>query len=137
MRALFVAVVVVVATAVADAHVTVWPMESRGGAGERYTVRVPTRGQVATVSVELDVPADVTVSGVLVGPGYTYALRRDGDRITGITWTQEIKPREYGEFVFFARTPMPTRSPGKSGRSSRTERLSTGSEWKAIGGRHR
>jgi uncharacterized protein YcnI len=91
--------------AVAQAHVTVWPRESPAGAGERYTVRVPTEGQVTTTSVELEVPAEVIVTGILVGSGYTYETRRDGDRIAAITWKQEIKPAEVAEYVFFARNP--------------------------------
>lgn len=89
----------------AQAHVTVWPQQSQMGAGERYTVRVPTEGQVATTSLELEVPADVTVTGILVGAGYAYEVRRDGDRIVAITWKQEIKRAEVAEFVFFARNP--------------------------------
>jgi uncharacterized protein YcnI len=73
--------------------------------GERYTVRVPTEGQVTTVAVELEVPTDVTVTGVLTGAGYTYEARREGDRIVAITWKQDIKAGEVGEFVFFARNP--------------------------------
>lgn len=98
----FVAVLAV--TTVVRAHVTVWPQQSQAGAGERYTVRVPTEGQVATTSVELEVPADVTVTGVLVGAA-PYEVRRDGNRIVAITWKLEIKPAEVGEFVFFARNP--------------------------------
>ncbi len=56
-------------------------------------------------AVELEVPADVRVTGVLVGGGYTHEARREGDRIVAITWRQEIKPGEYGEFVFFAVNP--------------------------------
>ena len=105
MRPIVMAICVVLGAATADAHVTVWPQESRPGAGERYTVRVPTEGQVTTTAVELEVPADVRVTGVLVGGGYTYEARREGDRIVAITWKQEIKPAEYGEFVFFAVNP--------------------------------
>lgn len=105
MRATVMAIVLVVAAAAVEAHVTVWPRESQPGVGERYTVRVPTEGKVATTAVELDVPADVRVTGVLVGGGYTYEARREGDRIVAITWKQEIKAGEYGEFVFFAVNP--------------------------------
>jgi uncharacterized protein YcnI len=105
MRAVVMAAVMLVAasTAVAYAHVTVWPRESQAGAGERYTVRVPTEGQVATVAVELEVPVDVAITGVLTGPAYE--TRREGTRVVAITWKQEIKPGEVGEFVFFARNP--------------------------------
>lgn len=105
MRAAVMAIFLMVGAAMVDAHVTVWPQESRPGAGERYTVRVPTEGQITTVAVELEIPADVRVTGVLVAAGYTYETRREGERVVAITWRQEIKPREYGEFVFFAVNP--------------------------------
>ena len=105
MCAAAMAALLVAAVAPVDAHVTVWPQESQAGGRERYTVRVPTEGQVATTAVEIEVPADVRVTGLLVGGGYTYEARREGDRIVAITWTQEIKPGEIGEFVFFAVNP--------------------------------
>ena len=106
MRAAVMAFVVLfAANAGVRAHVTVWPQQSQAGAGERYTVRVPTEGQVATTSVELEVPPDVNVTGILVSSGYTYETRREGNRIVSITWKQEIKPAEVAEFVFFARNP--------------------------------
>ena len=100
-----IAALVIFSTAVAAAHVTVWPQQSQAGGSERYTVRVPTEGKVATTSVELEIPADVTVSAVLVGGAYTYDVRREADRIVAITWKLEIKPAETAEFVFFARNP--------------------------------
>lgn len=105
MRTILLGLAFLLTGALAQAHVTVWPRESQAGVGERYTVRVPTEGQVATTSVELEVPADVTVTGILVGSGYSYEARRDGTRIVAITWKQEIKPAEVAEFVFFARNP--------------------------------
>ena len=87
------------------AHVTIWPQQSRQGAPERYTVRVPVERNVATVSVELEVPVTVTVTGILAPAGFTYETKRDGNRIAAIIWKQEIKPGEVGEFVFFARNP--------------------------------
>ena len=105
MRAAMLMAVALLTASAVDAHVTIWPQESKAGAGERYTVRVPTEGKVTTTEVELEVPADVRVSGVLIGAGFTYEFRRDGDRIVGVTWKQHIKPSEYAEFVFFAVNP--------------------------------
>ena len=105
MRSIAIAAAFMLSATIAGAHVTVWPRESRAGAGERYTVRVPTEGKVATTSIELEVPADVTVTGVLKPNGYTYELKREKDRVVAITWTQQIEPGEIGEFVFFARNP--------------------------------
>jgi uncharacterized protein YcnI len=105
MRAALIAVIVLAAASTARAHVTVWPQQSQAGGSERYTVRVPTEGQVATTSVELEIPAGMTVSAVLVGGVYTYDVRREANRIVAITWTLDIKPAETAEFVFFARNP--------------------------------
>ena len=105
MRTAIVAVVLLAGAPIASAHVTVWPQESKAGTGERYTVRVPTEGRVTTTAVELEVPTDVRVTGVLVGGGFTYEVKREGDRIVTVTWKQDIKPGEYGEFVFFALNP--------------------------------
>lgn len=104
MRAALFTLFILTAVA-AQAHVTVWPQQSQAGGSERYTVRVPTEGQVATMSVELEIPADVTVSAVLVGGAYSYDVRREANRIAAITWKLEIKPAETAEFVFFARNP--------------------------------
>jgi uncharacterized protein YcnI len=93
----------------AFAHVTIWPQQSRAGMAERYTMRVPAERNVSTISVELDVPGDVTVTGVLAPAGFTYETKREGNRIASITWKQEIKPGEVGEFVFFARNPAASR----------------------------
>lgn len=68
MRTTRLVMLFVLATATtAAAHVTVWPRESRPGASEKYLVRVPTEGKVATTEVELEVPANVTIA-MLVSP---------------------------------------------------------------------
>ena len=87
------------------AHVTVMPRESQAGAEQRYTVRVPTEGQVSTTSVELEVPADVAIVRVEPGEGFTFETRRERDRIVSITWKREIPPRQSAEFAFVARNP--------------------------------
>jgi uncharacterized protein YcnI len=107
MRSRVILTIALLATTTAlHAHVTVWPRQSQPGASERYTVRVPTEGNVTTTAVELEVPTGVTITGVLAGSGFTYDARREGDRIFAITWKQDIKAGEVGEFVFFARNPQ-------------------------------
>jgi uncharacterized protein YcnI len=105
MRLALIAIAVVAAGAVAAAHVTVVPRESQAGATERYTIRVPTEGQVATTAVELEVPSGVTVTEVVAGNAYSFEARREGDRITAIIWKQEIPPGSRADFVFVARNP--------------------------------
>jgi uncharacterized protein YcnI len=89
----------------AFAHVTVWPRESQAGAYEKYVVRVPTEGKVATTSVELEIPAGATLISVAVPTGYTYELRKSGDTVTGIAWTMRINPGEFAEFALMVRNP--------------------------------
>ena len=89
----------------AVAHVSVRPRESKPGAEERYTVRVPTEGAVVTTHVQLEIPADVTVLEVLPAEGAKFETAKQGDRITSITWRKEIAPKQSAEFVFRARNP--------------------------------
>lgn len=89
----------------AFAHVSVRPRESKGGAEETYTVRVPTEGVVATTHVQLEIPDDVRVLEVMPPDGATFETAKQGDRITAITWKKEIAPKASAEFVFRARNP--------------------------------
>ena len=89
----------------AFAHVTVNPRTSKPGTEEKYTVRVPTEKQVATTSVELEVPDGVIVSEVSAPAGAKHEEKRQAGRIVTITWTMEIKPRENALFTFVAKTP--------------------------------
>lgn len=91
--------------ALAFAHVSVRPRESKGGAEETYTVRVPTEGAVATTHVQLEIPSDVQVLEVMPPDGATFETAKRGDRITAITWKKEIAPKASAEFVFRARNP--------------------------------
>jgi uncharacterized protein YcnI len=105
MRIAATVLVVALTGSVVSAHVTVAPRESQAGAEQRYTVRVPTEGQVATTSMELEVPPDMTIIEVVPGDGYTFETRREGARIVAITWTREIPPKQTAEFAFLARNP--------------------------------
>ena len=90
-----------------DAHVVVTPRESAAGAEQVYTVRVPTEGTVSSTSVELEVPAGVHVMQVASGDGYTFDVKKDGNRIVSISWKQEIKPKEFKLYTFTAHNPQP------------------------------
>lgn len=90
----------------ASAHVSMWPRESRAGVTERYTVRVPTEGKVATTKAEMMVPEGVAVGLVgVAGSNWKHEVKRENDRIAGVTWHVNIPPGEFMEFVFLARNP--------------------------------
>lgn len=91
--------------AIAFAHVSVAPRESKPGVEQVYTVRVPTEGQVATTSVFLQVPDGMTVLDVPHPEGATHDVKRDGNRIVSITWTKNIPPAQRAEFTFKATNP--------------------------------
>ena len=105
---LLVATLVVLVPSFAMAHVSVRPRESKPGAEEQYTVRVPTEGAVATTHVVLEIPADVTVLEVLPAEGATFEASKQGDRISSITWRKAIPPKALAEFAFRARNPSTT-----------------------------
>ena len=91
--------------AAAEAHVSVRPRESKVGATEKYTVRVPTEGKVATTSVELEVPDGVTIV-TINGAAGSVEQKKSGDRVTSITWKVDIQPAQSQELIFVAKTPL-------------------------------
>ena len=99
------AICLVLSLAVLDAHVVVTPRESAAGAEQLYTVRVPTEGTVSSMSIELDIPEGLHVMQVTPGDGFTFDVKKDGNRIVSITWKREIKPKEFALFTFTAHNP--------------------------------
>ena len=105
LRTLIAAFTFALTASIAQAHVSVRPRESKPGATEKYIVRVPTEGSVATASVELDIPQGVTVESVEPAEGVKTDTKRDGGRIVSITWTTAIEPGANREFTFAAKNP--------------------------------
>ena len=104
-RHLLAAVILLTVPSLALAHVSVRPRESKAGAEERYTVRVPTEGAVATTHVVLEIPAGLTVLEVVPHDGAGIETTKQGDRITAITWKKDIPPKASAEFVLRATNP--------------------------------
>lgn len=87
----------------ASAHVTVWPTETKQGAYEKFTVRVPSEEEnTPTMKVELAIPDEVDVSRVEPKPGWRYEfLKDDTGKVTRIAWTSEgagLLATEFTEF---------------------------------------
>ena len=105
VRASVASMALVLLASSAQAHITIAPTQSTAGATEKYVMRVPTEGKVATVAAELEVPDGVIVETVSMPQGWKYDVKRQADRITAITWTMTIPPGEFVEFAFVARNP--------------------------------
>jgi len=89
----------------AFAHVGVLPRESKTGATENYTFRVPSEGGKTTTTVVLDVPDSVSILTVSAPEGATHAETRTNGRVTGVTWTIQIAPGASAELRFVAKNP--------------------------------
>ena len=87
------------------AHVSITPRASTHGATERYTVRIPSEGKVATVSAELEVPEGVIVEVLQSPAGWAHDVKRADDRIVAVTWKVNVPPGEFIDVAFVARNP--------------------------------
>lgn len=105
MRVLLSAVLMSVFATPAFAHVGISPRESKPGATETYTLRVPSEGGKTTTSVILDVPDGVTVTSVTAPEGGKHEEKKVGDRIVQVTWTIEIKAGANAQLSFVAKNP--------------------------------
>ncbi|HWY61694.1 MAG TPA: DUF1775 domain-containing protein [Rhizomicrobium sp.] len=85
----------------AMAHVRVLPFSSKTGGQQTYTMKVPTEVKVPTTSVELEIPAGVSIISI-ADPAETRKL--DG-RIVSITWKTDIAPDQSRDFNFVAINP--------------------------------
>jgi uncharacterized protein YcnI len=90
---------------VADAHVSIMPRQSTHGATEKYTIRIPTEGKVATVGADIGFPEGVIVEAIQAPAGWKYEVKRQDDRIVSMTIQAEVKPYEFIEVGFVARNP--------------------------------
>ena len=93
------------APSVSAAHVSITPRQSNHGATERYTVRIPTEGKVATVGADIEIPPGVIVETLQAPAGWKHDVVRKDDRIVSITWHANVPPGEFIEVGFVARNP--------------------------------
>ena len=88
-----------------DAHVSITPRQSTGGATEKYTIRIPTEGKVATTGADIEFPEGVIVEVVQAPAGWKYEVKRQDDRIVSMAIQADVKPGEFIEVGFVARNP--------------------------------
>jgi uncharacterized protein YcnI len=88
------------------AHAVVFPRMSAPGAYEKYVLRVPNEKAVATIRVELRVPAGVRVTSFADVPGWQLEIITDSAKaITAMIWTGNLPPQRFVEFPFVAVNP--------------------------------
>lgn len=90
------------------AHFGITPAQAPADANSTFSLRVPNeKDDQPTVRVRVEFPQGVTVSRFLSLPGWTRVVDRDSQqRITAVTWSGgQIRPAEFQDFVFIARTP--------------------------------
>jgi uncharacterized protein YcnI len=104
LRAAAAAVVLLVPMTV-QAHVSITPRDSTHGATEKYTIRIPTEGKVATTGADIEFPAGVIVETIQAPAGWKYEVKRQDDRIVSMTIQADVKPGEFIEVGFVARNP--------------------------------
>ena len=89
----------------ASAHVTVAPQQSAAGATQIYKVRIHNGGNAPTASIELQIPAGVTIESVAPAPAAKSTTAKTGDRVSTITWEIAVPPGKYVEIAFTAKNP--------------------------------
>lgn len=99
------AVLVMSGSGVAYAHVSITPRASAHGATEKYTIRIPTEGTVATTGADIEFPAGVVVEVVQAPLGWKYEVKRQDDRIVSMAIQADVKPGEFIDVSFVARNP--------------------------------
>lgn len=97
------------ATGLAWAHVTVSPKGVPADSYQVLTVRVPTEKDVPTTQIRVEVPQGFIVTGVRPLSGWHNDFEEDGGVIRAITWSGgEIQPQEFQEFAIQAKIPEET-----------------------------
>jgi uncharacterized protein YcnI len=99
------AALMLVLPAAAHAHVSITPRQSTPGATEKYTIRIPTEGKVATTGADIEFPAGVIVETIQAPAGWRYEVKRQDDRIVSMSIQADVKPGEFIEVGFVARNP--------------------------------
>lgn len=99
------AAIVLLSPMAVQAHVSITPRESTHGATEKYVIRIPTEGKVATTGADIEFPAGVVVETIQAPSGWKYEVKRADDRIVAMTIHADVKPGEFIEVGFVARNP--------------------------------
>ena len=98
--------VLITTVSAAYAHVTIQPKESKAGASETYTMRVPTEKFVPTVRVEVEFPANLNVSSFESKAEWKIEEKKDtSGKVIGAVLVGSIPTGKSEMFRFTAKNP--------------------------------
>jgi uncharacterized protein YcnI len=96
----------VISVTSAFAHVVVNPNQVGIGKLQTFTIGVPNEKDTPTVTVRLVLPDGLEEVTPTVKPGWTIALKKDGEAVQEISWTGgSIPSGQRDEFSFSAKVP--------------------------------
>ncbi len=99
-------VTILLAAQIASAHSVVTPNQAGVASFTNFSLGVPSEKPQATVSVRLLIPSGLKFVTPFVKPGWTIAVKKDGDNVTEIDWTGGSIPAEQkDQFMFSAQVP--------------------------------
>ena len=97
--------------AAASAHVTLQPTTAPAGGFTRLDVRVPNeRDDAGTVKVAVQLPEPAEFISYEPRPGWKVTMKRDGDRVSQVTWTGDgkqgiVRPGQFVDFGLSLQMP--------------------------------
>ena len=97
--------------AAASAHVTLQPTTAPAGGFTGLDVRVPNeRDDAGTVKVAVQLPEPAEFISYEPRPGWRVTMRREGDRVSQVTWTGDgeqgiVRPGQFVDFGLSLRMP--------------------------------
>jgi len=94
------------AAAPALAHVAVQPTEARAGSYQvlRFGVGHGCDG-AATTAVRIEIPEGISAARPQPKPGWALDIRKEGERVTSITWAGRLPADQFEEFVMLVKLP--------------------------------
>jgi uncharacterized protein YcnI len=105
-----ISIVTIFSSSMAAAHVVVRPAEVLTAQHQTFTVRVPSERDIATTSIKLEIPKNVTNVTPTVKPGWHITIEKAGSNenevVTAIIWSGGVIDGGFrDEFTFSAKTP--------------------------------
>ena len=89
------------------AHVVAAPGEAKTGSYSAIAFRVghACGAGDATLKLRVEIPDDVASARPQPKPGWTIDIKKDGDRVTAVTWTGRLPDDQFDDFALLMKLP--------------------------------